>query len=60
MATTLTHQLANYACPLRSEDLSAEVVHEVERRVIESAECALGTWHEERAELQVTLHRIFG
>src|ERR1700746_238243 len=48
MATkTLAHQLAEYSCALRFEDLSSEVVHEVKRRVIDSLGCALGAWNEE-------------
>src|SRR2546428_2637664 len=47
MTKTLAHQLANYACSLRFEDLSPEVVHEVKRRVIDSLGCALGAWQEE-------------
>ncbi len=47
MTTTLAHQLANYACRLRYEDLSEAVIHEVKRRVIDSLGCALGAWHEE-------------
>jgi len=47
VTTTLAHQLANYACSLRFEDLSREVVHEVKRRVIDSLGCALGAWNEE-------------
>src|SRR5438552_4295565 len=47
MTTTLAHQLANYACLLRFEDLSRQVVHEVKRRVIDSLGCALGAWNEE-------------
>ena len=47
MTTTLAHQLATYACSLRFEDLSKEVVHEVKRRVIDSNGCALGAWNEE-------------
>src|SRR5205814_5708555 len=47
MTATLAHQLANYACALRFEDLSPEVVHEVKRRVIDSLGCALGAWNEE-------------
>ncbi len=47
VTTTLAHQLANYACSLRFEDLSHEVVHEVKRRVIDSLGCALGAWNEE-------------
>src|SRR5467141_4040635 len=48
MATkTLAHQLAEYACALRFEDLSKNVVHEVKRRVIDSFGCALGAWKEE-------------
>jgi 2-methylcitrate dehydratase len=47
MVTTLAHQLADYACALRFEDLSPAVVHEVKRRVIDSLGCALGAWNEE-------------
>jgi 2-methylcitrate dehydratase len=47
MNRTLAHQLADYACALRFEDLSTEVVHEVKRRVIDSLGCALGAWKEE-------------
>src|SRR5436190_23460568 len=47
MTKTLAHQLANYACSLRFEDLSREVVYEVKRRVIDSLGCALGAWKEE-------------
>ena len=47
MKVTLAHQLADYACALRFEDLSNEVVHEVKRRVIDSLGCALGAWKEE-------------
>src|SRR3954451_20138884 len=47
MKTTLAHQLADYACALRFEDLSKDVVHEVKRRVIDSLGCALGAWKEE-------------
>jgi 2-methylcitrate dehydratase len=47
MATTLAHQLADYTCSLRFEDLSKQVIHEVKRRVIDSFGCALGAWNEE-------------
>jgi 2-methylcitrate dehydratase len=47
MTTTLAHQLADYACALRYEDLSPAVVHEVKRRIIDSLGCALGAWNEE-------------
>ncbi|HEY2614566.1 MAG TPA: MmgE/PrpD family protein [Chthoniobacterales bacterium] len=47
MATSLAHQLANFAATLRYEDLSEAVVHEVKRRVIDSLGCALGAWKEE-------------
>src|SRR5947207_2575784 len=47
MKKTLAHQLADYACALRFEDLSKDVVHEVKRRVIDSLGCALGAWKEE-------------
>src|SRR3989440_5633851 len=47
MTTTLAHQLANFAVTLRYEDLSDAVVHEVERRVLDSLGCAIGAWKEE-------------
>ena len=47
MKTTLAHQLASYACSLRFEYLSKEVVYEVKRRVIDSLGVALGAWGEE-------------
>jgi 2-methylcitrate dehydratase len=47
MTTTLAHQLAQFACSLRFEDLSSNVVHEVKRRLIDSLGCALGAWKEE-------------
>ena len=47
MKTTLAHQLADYTCALRFEDLSPAVVHEVKRRVIDSFGCALGAWDAE-------------
>src|SRR5882762_4948183 len=47
MTKTLAHQLADYACELKFEDLSKEVVHEVRRRVTDSLGCALGAWDEE-------------
>ena len=47
MTKTLAHQLAEYSCALRFEDLSPETVHEVKRRVIDSIGCALGAWKEE-------------
>src|SRR5881296_4349363 len=47
MKKTLAHQLADYACALRFEDLSKDVVHEVKRRVLDSLGCAIGAWKEE-------------
>jgi 2-methylcitrate dehydratase len=47
MTKTLTHQLADYSCSVRFDDLSKDVVHEVKRRVIDSIGCALGAWNEE-------------
>jgi 2-methylcitrate dehydratase len=47
MKKSLAHQLADYACALRFEDLSKDVVHEVERRVLDSLGCAIGAWQEE-------------
>ncbi|MBI3469707.1 MAG: MmgE/PrpD family protein [Planctomycetes bacterium] len=42
MSPTLAERLADYAQQLRFEDLPAEVVHEVKRRLIDSFACALG------------------
>jgi 2-methylcitrate dehydratase len=47
MTKSLAHQLADYSCSLRFEDLSKQVVHEVKRRLIDSIGCALGAWNEE-------------
>ena len=47
MTKSLAHQLAEFACSLKFEDLSPAVVHEVKRRVIDSFGCALGAWNEE-------------
>src|SRR5437016_9130266 len=47
MKKTLAHQLADYACALRFEDLSKHVVHEVKRRVLDSFGCAIGAEKEE-------------
>src|SRR5438093_2081528 len=44
---TLAEQLAEYAAGLKFEDLPAPVVHEVNRRVIDSIGCALGAWEAE-------------
>src|SRR6266536_5602761 len=44
---TLADQLADYACALRFEYLSKDVVHEVERRVVDSLGCAIGAWKDE-------------
>jgi 2-methylcitrate dehydratase len=51
MATTLAHQLAEFASTLRFNDLSKEVVHEVKRRVLDSIGCALGAWNEEPCKI---------
>ena len=47
MTTSLAHQLADFACTLTYEDLGANTVHEVKRRLIDSLGCALGAWNEE-------------
>ena len=47
MTKTLAHQLAEYSCALRFEDLTPATVNEVKRRVIDSLGCALGAWNEE-------------
>src|SRR5438128_319329 len=47
MKKTLAHQLADYACALRFEDLSKRVGHETKRRVLDSLGCAIGAWKEE-------------
>ena len=47
MKKTLAEQMAEFAVGLKFEDLPAPVIHEVKRRVIDSAGCALGAWAEE-------------
>src|SRR6266496_717763 len=47
MKKSLAHHLADYACALRFEDLSKDVVYEVKRRVLDSLGWALGAWEEE-------------
>src|SRR5260370_15773715 len=47
MTKTRAHQLADYTCSVRFEDLSKETVHEVRRRMVDSLGCALGAWNEE-------------
>jgi 2-methylcitrate dehydratase len=59
MNKTLAHQLADYACALRFEDLSKDVVHEVKRRVIDSLGCALGAWNEEPCAIARTVASDF-
>ena len=59
MKKTLAHQLADYACALRYEDLSKDVVHEVKRRVIDSLGCALGAWNEEPCAIARTVASDF-
>jgi 2-methylcitrate dehydratase len=51
MTKTLAHQLAEYACSLKFEDLSKEVVHEVRRRMVDSIGCAIGAWNEEPCKI---------
>src|SRR5881398_3761640 len=59
MTTTLAHQLADYVCSVRFEDLSKEVVHEVRRRVTDSLGCALGAWNEEPCSIARTVASEF-
>src|SRR5216110_4079599 len=47
MTTTLAHQLADYVCSVRFEDLSKEVVHDALPILTDSLGCALGAWNEE-------------
>src|ERR1700724_735872 len=51
MTKTLAHQLADYACSVRFEDLSKETVHEVRRRMVDSIGCAIGAWYEEPCKI---------
>jgi 2-methylcitrate dehydratase len=59
MTKTLAHQLAEFGCSLRFEDLSKGTVHEVKRRVIDSIGCALGAWHEEPCVISRTVASEF-
>ena len=43
----IADRLAAYAQSLRYEDLPADVVHEVKRRVLDSLGCAFGAWEAE-------------
>ena len=47
MTPTLAQRFAEYATELRFESISADVVHEVKRRVIDSLGCALGAFDAE-------------
>jgi 2-methylcitrate dehydratase len=47
MTSTLAQRLADYATALKFDDLPADVVHEVKRRVIDSFGCALGAYDTE-------------
>jgi len=47
----LAHTLAERAVTARFEDLSARVVHEVKRRVLDSLGCALGAWASRPAQV---------
>ncbi len=53
--TSLAHTLADFACSLQYTDLSANVVHEVKRRLIDSFGCALGAWNEEPCTIARTV-----
>src|SRR5256886_11169532 len=46
-AFVIADRLAAYAQSLRYEDLPADVVHEVKRRVLDSLACAFGSWKAE-------------
>ncbi len=41
----IADRLARYSHVLRYEHLSADVIHEVKRRVLDSLACAFGAWH---------------
>lgn len=47
MSKTLSERLADLSTSLRFEDLPADVVHEVKRRVLDSIGCAMGSWRDE-------------
>src|SRR5258707_71657 len=51
MTKTLAHQLADYTCSVRFEDLSKKTVHEVRRRMGDSMGCAIGAWNEEPCKI---------
>lgn len=48
---TLAHTLAERAYATRFEDLGAQVVHEVKRRILDSIGVALGAWHSRPAQV---------
>lgn len=53
--TTLADRLSDYAASLRYEDLPADVVHEVKRRLIDTLGCAMGAYASEPARIARTL-----
>ena len=50
-----TELLSSYACDLRFEDLSPQVVHQVERTLVDSLGCAIGGFSSEPAKIARTL-----
>src|SRR5688572_4992221 len=51
MAQTLAERFADLSTSLKFEDLPADVVHEVKRRVLDSIGCAMGSWRDEPCEI---------
>lgn len=43
----LAQRIADYSTRLKFDNLSAPVIHEVKRRILDSLGCALGAWHDE-------------
>src|SRR3977135_2571339 len=55
LTNSLAPTLATFAGTLGYEDLGANVVHEVKRRLIDSLGCALGAWNEEPCTIARTV-----
>ncbi|MFZ4507260.1 MAG: MmgE/PrpD family protein [Fimbriimonas sp.] len=52
---SLAHKISEFACNLAYEDLTAEAIHEVKRRLIDSVGCAMGAWTSEPVKIARSL-----
>src|SRR5256885_8669553 len=57
-AFVIADRLAAYAQSLRYEDLPADVVHEVKRRVLDSLACTFGAWTDRKSTRLNSSHLV--